>query len=134
MKSNSKFTKAKFKETWGSGFYRYLSASYEQLVEKFGEPHDCTQEGEWRSGDGKVRVEWAFRVGSVKKPTIVTIYEYKSEQPIKEITNWHIGSKGNRALVNDFLRSHFTDEAIEGGIVQSKHCPEKDQPMYNGRC
>ena len=117
MKSNSKFTKAKRKETWGSGFYRYLSASYEQLVEKFGEPHDCTQEGEWQSGDGKVRIEWAFRTGSVKRPTIVTIYEYKSDEPIREIKNWHIGRKGNRALVDDFLRSHFADEAIKGERV-----------------
>jgi hypothetical protein len=113
MKSNPKFTKAKFKEVWGSGFYRYLKASYGQLVEKFGEPHDCTKEGEWRSGDSKVRVEWAFKTGSVKKPTIVTIYEYKSDQPIREITTWHIGSRGKRELVDQFLKSHFADVEIE---------------------
>jgi hypothetical protein len=114
MKINSKFAKAKFKEVWGSGFYCYIKATYEQLVEKFGEPHDCTQEGEWKSGDGKVRVEWAFKTGGVKKPTIVTIYEYKSDQPICEITTWHIGSKGKRELVDQFLKNHFANEAVEG--------------------
>jgi len=112
MKSNSKFTKAKFKDVWGSGFYRYIKATYEQLVEKFGEPHDCTQEGDWRSGDSKVRVEWAFKDGSARKPTIVTIYEYKSDQPIREITTWHIGSKGKRELVDQFLKNHFANEVI----------------------
>ncbi len=107
-----KFTKAKFKDVVGSSFYRYLQTSYVELVEKFGEPNDCTQKGEWQSGDQKVRIEWAFHLGGIRKPTVVTIYEYKSDVPIREVTTWHIGCKGNHILVDKFLKTHFADEVI----------------------
>ena len=99
-----KLIKAKPKEVRGSGFTGYLRASYADLVEKLGEPNDCTKEGPWKSGDQKVRAEWAFKIGGAKNPGAITIYEYKEQQPIEDVTLWHIGSKGKNAAVNAFLR------------------------------
>ncbi len=112
MKSKPRFSKAKLKDTFHSGFYRYLNVSYSELVEKLGKPHDCTKEGEWRSGDGKIRVQWAFKNRSIKKPTVMTIYDYKDDRPIDTIKDWHIGARGDRAKIDEFLKSHFAEEAL----------------------
>jgi hypothetical protein len=51
MKSISQFKQASRKDTMRSGFHGYLHVSYPELVDKFGEPHDCTQEGGEQSAD-----------------------------------------------------------------------------------
>jgi hypothetical protein len=52
-----KFIEAKKKDTIGSGFTGYMITTYRHLVECLGEPDDATKEGQWYSGDWKVRAE-----------------------------------------------------------------------------
>lgn len=114
-----KFIKANSKDTIGSGFSGYLVTKYEQLIEQLGIPHDCTQEGPWRSGDGKVRVEWAFKsIG--KKPTVITIYDYKEAIPVDDVTLWHVGVKGDGHAVERFFKEKSLStrgEPLDRGLL-----------------
>jgi hypothetical protein len=97
-----KFIKATPKDCNGSSFDGYLIMPYDHLAERLGEPHDCTKEGAWRSGDNKVRAEWAFK-SRHRKPTVITIYDYKEPLPVKDVTMWHVGIKGKDARFVDFF-------------------------------
>jgi hypothetical protein len=98
-----KFIKAKKKDIIGSGFTGYFMTTYKNLVERLGSPHDATKEGPWRSGDNKTRAEWAFK-SSHKKPTVITVYDYKEMIPVDEVTLWHVGSKGNSKRIEQFFK------------------------------
>ena len=98
-----KFIKASSKDIIGSGFAGYLVTTYEQLIEHLGIPHDRTQDGPWRSSDGKVRVEWAFKSRG-KKPTVITIYDYEEAIPVDDVTLWHVGVKGDGHVVECFFK------------------------------
>src|SRR5262245_21502586 len=98
-----KFIKAKPKDTIGSSFDGYLIMPYDHLAFHLGEPHDRTKDGPWRSGDNKVRVEWAFK-SRHKRPTVITIYDYKDSVPIKAMRVWHVGIKGNDARFYEFFK------------------------------
>lgn len=101
MKITKKFKPATCKETYHSGFHGYLHISYLELVDKLGEPHDCTQEGEWKSGDGKIRAEWAFKSTNKNRPCMVTIYDYKEyHRPVQEVNQWHVGLRGDAHQVD----------------------------------
>lgn len=104
MKTKPRFIEASLKDIFQSGFHAYLPASYQELVDKLGEPHDCTQEGEWKSGDDKTRVEWAFKSTNKKRPMVMTIYDYKETRPINEVNQWHVGLKGDAHQVDLFFR------------------------------
>ncbi len=67
----------------GSDFY--LSTSLEKLIELMGHPSIVG------SRDNKVQVEWVYYEASGK--AAFSIYDYKSEKPIHNITRWHVGSK-----------------------------------------
>ena len=112
MKSKTRFSKAKEKSVmYHSGFYRYIKASYQELIDKLGQPHDCTkEEGGWWSGDGKIRVMWVFKDQSRNKPTVVTVYDYKDDRPLETIDEWHIGSKGDLSKVDEFLKDKLAVE------------------------
>jgi hypothetical protein len=70
------------KEMWGTSLKGYLTATYDELVAKFGKPNAGA------SGDGKVKAEWILEA----KGTIVTIYDYKEySKSVKYVTDWHIG-------------------------------------------
>lgn len=114
MKSKTRFSKVKEKkDIYHTGFYRYLKTSYRELVERLGQPEDCTKsDGKWWSGDGKVRVQWAFKDKSKKNPTVLTVYDYKDDRSLEEIQEWHVGSKGNHTKIDELLKSHFTEEAL----------------------
>ena len=82
----------------------YVNASYDRLIEVFGEPTYDEP-----SGDGKVDVEWnlEFRDG-----TVATIYNWKDYDgglrcKSDEAYTWHIGGKSRMAvsLVEDVLCS-----------------------------
>lgn len=103
MKAKTRFVPASRKDTMHSSFHGYLHASYQELVDKLGIPNDCTQDGEWRSGDQKVRVEWAFRSTHPKRPMVLTIYDYKEPRPINEVNQWHVGIKGEAQQVNELF-------------------------------
>lgn len=83
------------KVTIGSSRIGTIHASFEELKNLFGELHDRTQEGRWRSADGKVRVEWAFLIKG-KADMLFTIYDYKSKYPLDQIKQWSLGGKNDK--------------------------------------
>ena len=98
------FVKAKRKDVIGGGNRGQMTIGYADLVEAFGKPHDCTKEGPWRSGDNKVRAEWAFKTTVKGKPIILTIYDYKQyDTSIEQVTDWSIGGKGDIDTAASFL-------------------------------
>lgn len=80
------------KATEGSSRIGTIHASFEELKNLFGEPHDRTKEGKWQSADGKVRVEWAFLIKG-KADMLFTIYDYKSKYPLDQVRQWSLGGK-----------------------------------------
>ncbi len=101
MKAKTRFVPATHRDTFHTSFHGYLHASYQELVDKLGLPHDCSQEGEWKSGDDKVRVEWAFKSTNKKRPCVLTIYDYKEyHRPVREVNQWHVGLKGDAHQVD----------------------------------
>jgi hypothetical protein len=107
-----KFIKAKPKDTIGSGFDGYLLMPYDHLVFHLGEPHDCTKDGPWCSHDWKTRAMWAFKSRN-KKPTVITIYDYKEIMPIKGIRVWHVGIKGDERRFYDFFEENKLKYPVE---------------------
>lgn len=101
----NRFVKATCKDTIGSSFTGYLVGPYHELVHKLGRPHDCTQKGEWLSVDGKVRTEWVFRTTARRRRAVITIYDYKEVQPVQNVVLWHIGLKGEKSRIDEFLKS-----------------------------
>ncbi len=69
----------------------------------FSFPNDRTRDDEWRSSNKKTRFEWAFKTNG-KKPTVVTIYDYKDNRQLEDIDMWHVGYKGSEKDVKDFFR------------------------------
>lgn len=100
MTEELKLKPATRKQTYRTSRIGTIHASFKELKEKLGEPHDCTKEGDWESGDKKVRVEWAFIINS-KSSMIFTIYDYKSKWPLEQIKQWSLGGKNQK--VKDLL-------------------------------
>ncbi len=106
MESQIKFVKARRADVKGSGGRGTMLADYDTLVKAFGKPHDCTKEGPWRSGDGKVRAEWAFKAFYQGKLIVLTIYDYKEyDRPVDNVTEWSMGLKGDIQVAAGFLAS-----------------------------
>lgn len=95
------------KETFRTGGIGKIHATYNELKEILGEPHDCTKKGEWESTDNKVRVEWAFLIDG-KKELVFTIYDYKSRYPLNQIKQWSLGGKNKK--VKDCLNKKLLVE------------------------
>jgi hypothetical protein len=70
-----------------------INASYDRLVETFGEPVRFTPE----QTDGKVQVEWAMKFTD---GTLATIYDWKEEKTASAVTEWHVGGHTEHALYN----------------------------------
>ena len=96
------FVKAQAKDRNGTSFVGYLQCDYELLFNSFSFPNDRTRDDEWRSGDQKTRFEWAFKIKR-KKPTVITIYDYKDPRPLGDIDMWHVGYKGSGKDLEDFF-------------------------------
>lgn len=80
----------------------YITCSYDTLVEVFGEPTG--------NGDGyKVQAEWCGKSGD----TVFTIYDWKEEQEIYDVTDWHIGGHGHTAVevVQNIVNEKIGDTA-----------------------
>lgn len=100
----TKFVKAKRKDVIGGGNRGQMNIGYADLVKALGKPNDCTKEGPWRSGDNKVRAEWAFKAVVKGKPIVLTIYDYKQyDTPVEQVTEWSIGGKGDIDIAASFL-------------------------------
>jgi hypothetical protein len=86
----------------------YIVASYDRLVELFGEPTE---------GDGyKVDAEWLVEF---EDGTVATIYNWKNGinycgfdegYPVEVITDWHVGGHAFQAV-------RLVDDALAGVIV-----------------
>lgn len=82
-----------------------LKATYLELVGKLGEPK-CGG-----STDGKTRVEWHIRLNNAHN-TEFSIYDWKEDIPVTEVTRWHIGGTDkDTPYVRDFLfnEKHFEE-------------------------
>lgn len=82
-----------------------LSATYLELVGKLGEPK-CGA-----SADGKARVEWHIRLNNAHN-TEFSIYDWKEDAPITEVTRWHVGGTDkDTPYIRNFLfnEKHFEE-------------------------
>lgn len=84
----------------GTSLRGRLSAPFARLVELFGAPYRYAR----AESDGKVRAEWIVCVSAVEDGEdgdfykgYATIYDWKSDLPVGEVTSWHIGGKDSRA-------------------------------------
>ena len=94
--------KATPKDIIGSSFVGYLQGDYDLMFSYFSFPNDRTRNDEWESKDLKTRFDWAFKTKG-KKPTVITIYDYKDHRSIEGIDMWHVGCKGDRKKLQAFF-------------------------------
>ena len=81
-----KFTQGTWTEANGTSLQGYITATYDQLVARFGQPD---------GGGDKTTVEWvlAFADG-----TIATIYDWKEYETPMGLYRWHIGGVNKTAV------------------------------------
>jgi hypothetical protein len=74
----------------GTSLQGYINASFDELVDMFGEPHYF----EPYTGD-KVQCEWSFKTNN---GIVFTIYDWKEygTHP-HDVTSWHIGGYDKKA-------------------------------------
>ena len=96
------FVKAGPKDIVGTSFAGYLQGDYGLMFAFFSFPNDRTRGDEWRSADQKTRFEWAFKTKG-KKPTVITIYDYKDPRQLEDIDMWHVGFKGSEKKFGEFF-------------------------------
>lgn len=104
--------------TNGTSLQGYITESFYNLVDVFGEPTHSTP-----SGDGKVNTEWNLRFKVIEKDATdpddweiiyATIYDWKEEGP--EVARqsakyrWHVGGKNYMAddVVTKAIEEHFS--------------------------
>lgn len=83
----------------GTHLQGHIVATYDELVEKFGEP---VYKGEEAGGFDKVWTEWAIEFeNSDGDSVIATIYDWKEDSPYASRVgkyNWHIGGNEYEAV------------------------------------
>ena len=82
----------------GSSLRGHINATYQALVEAFGEPNVLNAEP---SGDDKVHNEWSIRFSDGDDDIYATIYDWK--EPHAHVSRygeyrWHIGGKKKEAV------------------------------------
>lgn len=85
----------------GTHLQGYITCSYDTLRQIFGEP---------MGGDGyKTQAEWVGKSGN----TVFTIYDWKEEQNVYDVTDWHIGGTGHNAVevVHNIVKERLGDTA-----------------------
>jgi hypothetical protein len=105
---NSENYEIKPRSNWVStSLQGYITASYADLVEVFGEPQSTET-----SGDGKVDIEWELQVedydfNSISPLTIYNWKDYDGGNAAKTQSNyrWHIG--GDRVIVAAYVQEYF---------------------------
>ena len=81
-----KFTQADWEVVDGTSLQGYINATYDQLVERFGQPE---------GGGDKTTVEWMLQF---EDGTVATIYDWKVDETPTYMYNWHIGGKNKTAV------------------------------------
>lgn len=90
-----------YKYTDGTQLMGYVDASYDKLVETFGEPN-VYESGE---SDGKTQANWALLFSG---EVVATIYDWKKYgQPVQSITKWNVGG-------NSLLAVQLVQQALLG--------------------
>ena len=87
----------KTENVYGTSLQGYIKASYEQLLNAFGAPH------EGMSDNYKTDVEWAFEFAD---GTIATLYNWKNGKnylgdegsELNDIYEWNVGGKSEKAV------------------------------------
>lgn len=109
------FTIARPKEVVGTGRIATVKTTANNLLERFGMPHNQipdSKESEWKAPfDDKVRFEWMFK--SVDGKTVITIYDYKEKTPFRELNEWHVGGKGDREKIKKFFQLYLPAGSLE---------------------
>lgn len=87
----------------------YVTASYDDLVELFGEP---TYAGSY---DGKVDFEWVLTIEGPDCAHVATLYNWKDydnglEAQSNPFYEWHIG--GHSSLVVSILQEHINERVV----------------------
>lgn len=82
----------------GTSFVGYIETTYDELVDKLGEPNYGP------SGDGKVNCEWVLNVNG----DVCCIYDWKEKETPKDLYKWHVGGHSSRSL--DYLKKTFNWE------------------------
>lgn len=90
----------------------HVTATYDQLVEVFGQPHYDTP-----SGDGKVNTEWEleFYCNEYNRIVTATVYDWKDFDGGRRSRDgqpydWHIGGHGREAV-------HAVETILEGAMA-----------------
>ncbi len=96
-----RIVKAEEKAIIGTSYIGRIAISYTDLLFILGRPHKMG------SSDSKVGAQWAYQFN---KKTLVTIYNYKSKNGIIQETDWHIGGKGNREFVKEWVQAVFSQK------------------------
>ena len=94
----------------GSCLQGYMTATYDELVDKFGEPYKAEQEG----GFDKVWTEWNLMFDTDEGLVYATIYDWKENGPENSRSGsyrWHIGGMDWKA--EDAIGTAFNDKSIE---------------------
>ena len=99
----------------GSSLKGHITASYDALVEVFGEPNVLNAEP---SGDDKVHNEWGIRFSDGDDDIYATIYDWKEHDAYVSHVGgyrWHIGGKQIEAVwyVTDVVNSPKSMEKID---------------------
>ena len=81
-----KFTSTDWTDANGTSLQGYITATYDQLVARFGQPD---------GGGDKTTVEWVLEFAD---GTVATIYDWKEEDTPMSMYNWHIGGKNKTAV------------------------------------
>lgn len=97
----------------GTSLQGYMNASYDSLVEAFGEPQYTET-----SGDGKVDIEWNLKITEKDfgESHDVTIYNWKDYDGgltarTEQDYNWHIG--GRTSLASVYIKEAFEELMAE---------------------
>lgn len=83
--------------TWTSFHDDVINLSYDELVERIGEP---TYDG---SGDNKVQKEWMLTTDENVPFTIYDWKEYDRDVTDGEIVEWHIGHHNNKGDIESIV-------------------------------
>ena len=99
----------------GSSLQGHITASYQALVEAFGEPNILNAEP---SGDDKVHNEWGVRFSDGDDDIYATIYDWKEHDAYVSHVGeyrWHIGGQYLSAswYVSDVLNASETMERTD---------------------
>lgn len=84
----------------GTSLQGYITISYDGLLALLGEPH--------RTDGDKTTVEWAY----VSNKVVFTVYDYKTYGTPKNMYEWHIGGRDERAL--EVVRNLFPNHVVKG--------------------